>query len=175
MQIQRKIMFHIGAIRWCFYELTLFGDPTMDIWTAIPTNIVANYPASVSIGITQITFQTDAPFARIGIMQDGELIGRAVAGSDGNATVSLFEPISQAIPLDVSIIAHNRNRHQGNIVIVSDQPYVIYNDHIVNDPTGNNNGIADFGEDITLDMTLENVGNQNAYNVTATLIFNINY
>jgi len=70
----------------------------------------------------------------------------------------------------VSIIAHNRNRHEGNIVIVSDQPYVVYNDHMLNDPTGNNNGVADFGEDITLDMTLENVGNQNAYSVTATLV-----
>ncbi|MCD4731158.1 MAG: hypothetical protein K8R74_11180, partial [Bacteroidales bacterium] len=165
----------VGAIRWCFYELTLFGDPTMDIWTAVPTNIVANYPASVPIGSSQIVFQTDAPYARIGIMQDGVLIGRAVAGADGNATVSLFEPISQAIPLDVSIIAHNRNRHEGNIVIVSDQPYVIYNDHILNDPTGNNNGVADFGEDITLDMTLENVGNQIAYNVTATLICTDSY
>ncbi|MBL7104731.1 MAG: hypothetical protein ISS18_10400 [Bacteroidales bacterium] len=161
---------NVGAIRWCFYELNLFGDPTMDIWTDVPTDIVATYPSSVSIGATQITFQTDAPYARIGISQNNELIGRAVAGANGNVTVTLFNPISLTDPLDVSIIAHNRNRHQGNIVIVSNQPYVIYNDHILNDPTGNNNGIADFGEDITLDMTVENVGNQNAYNVTATFI-----
>ena len=164
-----------GAIRWCYYEINLFGDPTMDVWTAVPTDIIANYPASVSIGSSQITFQTDAAYARIGIMQDSILIGRAVTGASGDITVNLFDPISQATPLDVSIIAHNKNRHQGNIVIVSNQPYVIYNDHILYDIAGNNNGIPEFGEDITLDMTVENVGNQNAYNVNATLVISDPY
>ncbi|MCD4696419.1 MAG: lamin tail domain-containing protein, partial [Bacteroidales bacterium] len=54
-------------------------------------------------------------------------------------------------------------------------PYVVYNDHILNDPTGNNNGEADYGEDIELDMTLENLGSDPAYNVTATLICTDSY
>ena len=32
-----------GGLRWCCYELNVLGDPTMDIWTAIPTDIVATF------------------------------------------------------------------------------------------------------------------------------------
>ena len=155
-----------GVIRFCAYELNLFGDPSMDIWTATPTNISANYPASVPIGSSTIAVQTGTEGARIAILQNDELIGRGVANSSGNATVQLFSSISTAQPLDISIIAHNKNRHYGTIFVVSDQPYVIFDNYEIND---GNNGVAEFGEDITLDMSLNNVGNQNAYSVNVTI------
>ncbi|MBC8526418.1 MAG: hypothetical protein H8D22_06050, partial [Candidatus Cloacimonetes bacterium] len=156
-------------IRWCAYELNLFGDPSMDIWTAVPEPIAATYPSSVPIGAIQITFQTDTPFARIALVQNDELIGREVADENGNALVNFFSPIDDPEVIQVSIIGHNRTRYQGSIVVVSDQPYVIYNSHTINDSYGNNNGEPDYGEDIFLNMTLENVGNQTAYNVNAQL------
>ena len=149
------------VIRWCAYELILFGDPTMDIWTAQPTEMNVSYPVSVSIGTSQITFQVDTPGARVAVMQDGELIGRSV-NIIGTTVVNLFSAIDTAQPLTVSVIGHNKIRHEGTIVVVSDQPYVIFNAYEIN-------GVAEYGEDITLDVTLENVGNQNAYNVLATL------
>ncbi|MBN3034643.1 MAG: hypothetical protein JW861_03600 [Bacteroidales bacterium] len=164
-----NISSHSGAIRWCYYEINLFGDPTMDIWTALPTNINATYPPSVPLGATQVSFQTDAPYARIGLMQNGILIGRAVADASGDATVIFFDPVAQVSDISVSIIAHNRNRHQGTIVVISNQPYVIYNDHQVHDASGNGNGIPEFGEAITLDMELKNVGSVTATAVNATL------
>ena len=53
--------------------------------------------------------------------------------------------------------------------------YVAYNSNNIKDAAGNNNGLVDFGEDITLDMTLENLGSLPAYNVNATLICNDSY
>ncbi|MBE9492433.1 MAG: hypothetical protein IMY70_06080, partial [Bacteroidetes bacterium] len=159
-----------GAIRWCFYELNLFGDPTMDIWTAIPTDITANYPAAVLMGSSQITFQTNAPFARIGVLQNGEIIGRAIADASGLAIVDLFDPIVSTDILSISIIAHNKNRHEGNIVITSDVAYVIFDSYEINDEAGNNNGLLDFGEDVLLSLGAYNVGVQIATNVNITLI-----
>ncbi|MBL7047117.1 MAG: T9SS type A sorting domain-containing protein, partial [Candidatus Marinimicrobia bacterium] len=156
------------VIRWCAYELTLFSDPTMDIWTAIPTEMNPTYPPSVPIGSSQIFFQTGTSFSRVGILQNGELIGRGVANMLGNVTVSLSAPISNPQPLEVSIIGHNKIRYQGTIIVVSDEPYVIFDSYQINDD-GNGNGLADYGENISLDMTLENVGNQPAYNVLATI------
>lgn len=158
-----------GVIRWCAYETNLFGDPTMDIWTDTPADIVATYPASVSVGISQIAFQTNTPFARIGLMQSGSLIGRGLADASGNATITLAGPISNVDPISVSIIGHNRNRHQGNIVVISDQPYVVYQSNQINDASGNNNGQLDPGEVVTLNLGLQNVGTQPATNVNVTL------
>ncbi|MBN1337831.1 MAG: hypothetical protein JXA03_00830, partial [Bacteroidales bacterium] len=158
-----------GAIRWCFYEINLFGDPTMDIWTAVPTAITATYQPSVPLGTTQISFQTNVPFGRVGIMQDNQLIGRVVLGADGNGTVTLFDPVTQVDDLSVSITGHNKIRHQGTIFVISNEPYVIYNSYLIDDSQGNSNGMVDYDETIALGMELANVGNMPAQNVTVTL------
>ena len=44
-------------------------------------------------------------------------------------------------------------------VISPNTPFVIYNTHSINDPTGNNNLEVDYNELIELDVELNNVGN----------------
>jgi len=156
-------------IRWTVYETNLFGDPSMDIWTDTPTNIDADYLAGVPIGSTEIPFNTDAPGARIGLVQNGVLIGRAVADASGDATVELFDAISVSDPVSVSVIAHNRHRHQGSILVLTNQPFVLFNSYQVHDNSGNNNGQVDFGESIMLGLGVKNVGNQPATGVVVTL------
>lgn len=168
-------MMNDSYCRWVAYQTNLFGDPTMDIWTALPTEIYANYPPSVPIGSSVIQFQTDAPFARIALVQNGELIGRCETDDTGITELTTFAPIQSVDGITVSIIAHNKLRHLGNIVVVSDQPYVIYNSHIIDDELGNDNQQPDYGEEIHLDVTLYNVGNQPAYNVVASLGSNDEY
>ncbi|MFC2107180.1 C25 family cysteine peptidase [Bacteroidota bacterium] len=158
-----------GGLRWCCYELNVFGDPTMDIWTAIPTDILAAYPLSLPMGATQITVTSDAPFCRVGIMQDSILVGRAIADANGIAVLTFFNPISSPGELNVSLICHNRNRHEGTISILENQPYVAYNSHTINDPTGNNNNLPDYGETMFLSMEMINMGDQDAHNVTVTI------
>jgi hypothetical protein len=155
--------------RWAFYEITLFGDPSLDVWTDTPTDISASYPSSIPLGTTQISFNTDTPDALIGLIQNNELIGNGITDSYGDVTINLFTPVSSIETISASIIAHNKNRNQGDIIVVSNQPYVIYESYQINDSSGNGNNQADFGESILLGMTLENVGNQTAYNVDASL------
>ncbi len=154
--------------RWVAYETNLFGDPSLDIWTAVPTDIIASYPVSITIGSSELPFETDAPYARIAVMQSGVLIGRAVADDDGNATVT-FATLTDPAPLDVSIIAHNKNRHTGSVLVVSNQPYIIYQYYSIDDEQGNGNGVPDYGESILLSLALRNVGDQPAANANVTL------
>lgn len=154
--------------RWVAYELNLFGDPTMDIWTETPTDIVADYPVSIPIGSSSLTVSTDAPFARIGLTHQGELIGRGVADESGNATIT-FPMITNPAPIDISIIAHNKNHHTGSILVISDQPYIIYAYHQLNDVLGNWNGQIDYGESVYLSLALTNVGDQPSYNTMVTM------
>ena len=158
-----------SAIRWCFYELNLFGDPSMDIWTAIPTDFAATYPASVPIGLSQLAVQTYVPFARVALVQDDVLVGRAVADEFGEVIVNLFSPIISPLPISISIIGHNKNRLQDNIVVVSDEPYIIFDSKVINDDAGNGNGLLDYGEDVFLSVGLKNVGNQPTSGVVATI------
>ena len=151
-------------MRWACYETNLFGDPSLDIWTDIPDDIEASVPVSVSIGVSQISIQTNVNNARVAILQDGELLGRGLTGFNGMLNLNLEEPISSPSPLDISIIAHNYNRYEGVIIVVSDQPYVVYQGYTLNDSAGNNNGLPDYDEEISLDLQLYNVGNQNALN-----------
>ena len=165
----------MGAIRWCFYETNLFGDPTMDVWTATPVDMIATYSPSISIGATQMTFQTDAPYARFGLMQNGIMIGRGVADINGDAIIDFFDPLSDPENIQLSIIAHNKNRIENEIIVITNQPYVIYNYHDESDTAGNGNAILEFGEIIHNSIALKNIGTEPAMSVVATLSSNSQY
>jgi hypothetical protein len=49
------------------------------------------------------------------------------------------------------------------------QPWVIYDSHIINDSQGNGNGQMDFGETILLDVAMKNIGDTPATQVNVTL------
>jgi hypothetical protein len=154
-------------MRWTAYELNLFGDPSMDIWTESPQAITVSYPASINIGSSFVEFQTNSPFARIGLSQNGTLIGRAVTDIAGMASVEFFEPVSSPDLISVSLIAHNKTRHTGTMSIVTDIPFVLFESYELNDPNGND--MIDFGELVELGVGLKNVGSQLATGVTVTL------
>jgi len=156
-------------IRWAYYELTLFGDPSLDVWTATPEDITALFTPSIQMGTTEVNFQTDAPYARIGLIQNGELIGNGTADANGDADIEFFEPVITPELISVSIIAHNKNNFSSDLVVISNEPYVIFESYNINDQAGNGNSLPDFDESITFDMSLQNVGNQTATGVTAVL------
>jgi hypothetical protein len=155
--------------RWAFYEITLFGDPSLDVWTAVPDDITADFPSAVMIEATEIQFETDAPGARIGLIQENELIGRGIADESGNLQLFLFNPLSSQENIQVSITAHNKNRLTGTIEVTSNEPFIVYNSFLISDSTGNSNNAADYGETIDLSIELRNLGNQPADNVNALL------
>lgn len=155
--------------RWVAYETNLFGDPTLDVWTAQPQDITATIPPSIIIGSSHLIFDITIPAARIAIMQNGELIGRGLTDQNGFADVEFFDLITSTEPITASIIAHNYNRLTQEMIVISDQPYVVFNQCNINDNTGNGNGELDYNESILLDMTLINVGDQPSSAVTANL------
>jgi hypothetical protein len=165
-----------NGLRWCCYILNVFGDPTMDIWTAVPTAIAADYPAAVPLGATEITFQTDAPGARIGLMQNGNLIGRGLTDANGDLVLELFSQLKAIDSIQVSMILHNRTRHLGNIVVVAGQAFVCYESHSINDTlTGNGNGLPEYGETSKLSLRVNNMGQQDATDVTVSISSNDPY
>lgn len=160
------------VIRWCAYETNLFGDPTLDVWTAAPENINCNYYPSISLGDEQFNIETDCPDARIGITQNGALIGRTLTDDSGNATVNFFNPVNTKDSLTISVIAHNKFRHLGTVYVVDNEPYILFNEYQIDDSQGNNDGKADYGETINLSVSSINIGTQPGTDITLTLSTN---
>ncbi|MCF7920307.1 MAG: T9SS type A sorting domain-containing protein [Candidatus Cloacimonetes bacterium] len=158
-----------SVVRWCCYELNLLGDPTMDIWTAIPGDMEVSVPAAVQIGMSEISISTNVTGARVGILQDGTLLGRGITNSNGDVNVILDDPLLSPEPLDAVITAHNYNRWEGVIIVVSDQPYVIYEAHTLSEITGNGDGLADYNETLSMNLELHNLGTQPATGVEITV------
>ncbi len=48
-------------------------------------------------------------------------------------------------------------------------PWIVYESHNINDPSGNNNGLVDFGESVTVDLELYNWGDTDAQDVNITV------
>ncbi|MCF7911305.1 MAG: T9SS type A sorting domain-containing protein [Candidatus Cloacimonetes bacterium] len=151
------------------YGTNLFGDPSLDIWTAEPEDIIATLPLFVPLGASQISIQTSIAGARVAILQDGLLLGRGLTRASGILNLELDLPVDSTAYLAVSIIRHNYNRYEAEIEVVANQPYVIYQSHSLDELSGNGDGLADYGETIILDMELSNIGMEDADNTTINL------
>jgi len=151
---------------WEIYHL--MGDPSLMIYFSQPPVTTANYNSSMLTGTTTFTVNTD-PYAYVAISKDGVLHGAAIADPTGLAEVSLT-PIVVPGTADVVVTRQNGQPYIGTVpVITPSGPYVSMSDHQINDAAGNNNGMADFGENITFHVELENVGTDPAYYVNAIL------
>ena len=155
--------------RWCAYELNVFGDPSMDIWTAVPEDIAVAAQPVIAFGNSNFRVFTDAPYARIGLVQNGELVGRGVADDEGFLDLQLFDPVNSTDTLTLSVIAHDRNRFTQDITVIQDQPYIALNIVSFDDQAGNNNAKLDYGETIAATVEMKNIGDQTASGVNVLL------
>ncbi|UCE67206.1 MAG: immune inhibitor A [Candidatus Zixiibacteriota bacterium] len=148
----------------------IFGDPSLQIYTADPVPMTVNHAGAVIFTITQFDVITNTAGALCALYHNGVLYGSAYADSSGTAVIDIDEqpPLGETITLTAT--AYNKLPYEAPIqVIAPSGPYVVFDSCAVNDPAGNNNGLIDFGESILLDMQLENVGLDTAFNVVAVL------
>ncbi|MCK5775330.1 MAG: T9SS type A sorting domain-containing protein, partial [Bacteroidales bacterium] len=106
--------------------------------------------------------------AMIALSVEGELIG--IAQSTGGSTNVNF--ISQIPGTDIKIVITKQNyfRHMGYIMVIAPEgPYVVKTNYVIKDAQGNNNGLVDFGETISLDFGVKNLGTEEATNIVASL------
>jgi hypothetical protein len=149
------------------------GDAFTVLYSEVPQYLTVNHAPVLLSGASTFTVTANTG-SFIALTVNGVILGTA----DGTGS-----PVSITIPsqnpgdvMVVTITKQNYYRYSSNVdVIPPSGPYVVYNNHSINDASGNNNGEADFGESILLDMTLENMGSSTAHNVIAMLICNDPY
>jgi hypothetical protein len=106
--------------------------------------------------------------ARATLSMDGATLATAVV-TGGVATLQ-YAPINTLGTATLTVTAFNCLPYIAGLdVIPAEGPFVVFGSADINDPTGNNNGLADYGETIDLSVELENVGITNAENVVVTI------
>lgn len=163
-----------GALRWNFYDINILGDPTLSLWTDEPVSISATYPNTLVVGattadVTVTSGGSPAENFRCALLSDGELLGAGITDALGEAVIT-FDPLTTPGEATLIISGYNCLPTEYQITIIpGNNAFVIYSAHTIDDSQGNANGIIDFGESISVDLTLGNVGALQAENVVATL------
>jgi len=84
---------------------------------------------------------------------DGEILGSAIV-EGGSATIT-FTELSSVGTADFVVTAFNYIPYISTIdVVPASGPYIVYTSNIVNDASGNNNGLIDYGEKYLLTVEL---------------------
>jgi hypothetical protein len=147
---------------------TIFGDPSVYVRTMTPSTLVATHPPVAILGATSFSVFTGVNGARATLSLNGEILGSGIIAAS-HVTINYTSPLMPDT-MDLVVSAFNHIPYIVRIpVIVPNNPYLVYQSHAVNDHQSNSNQQADFGETFSLDLTVENVGQQPAGNVTLTL------
>jgi hypothetical protein len=118
-------------------------------------------------GSSNFTVQADDQ-SFIALSVDGEIIGTA-QGTGSPVDINIMPQIPGTM-VDIVVTKTNFFRYENSLPAISpNSPYVIYEDHLLNDGDGNGNGLMDYAESGMLNMTLQNIGSVEAENVSVVL------
>jgi len=151
---------------WQAYNV--LGDPSLVPYYTEGEDNEVSHMAIVPIGLT--TYMVSAmPGSYVAISKDGVLHGSALVDETGEVEVPI-EPILSSGMVDIVVTKPQYIPYMTQVPAAAlVGPYVVLGGFTINDASGNNNGLADYSENISLDMTLENVGADPSADVTATL------
>jgi hypothetical protein len=140
---------------WQAYNV--LGDPSIITYnTQGAPNDVTHMPI-VPIGLDY--YEVEAiPGSYVAISKDGVLHGAALVDASGQVEVPL-EPVLSSGMVDIVVTRPQTIPYMTQVPAAAlEGPYVVLDSYEVNDASGNNNGLADYGESISLHITLKNVG-----------------
>lgn len=164
-----------GALRWCFYDCNVLGDPAMAVWTDNPFTPNVSYSQAITVGstTTTVTVQNNSQpvlGATCAIIKNGQVVGRGETNSSGIAYVEFDPIVTEPGTADLYVSGGNCKPTSYSLEFIpANGAYILYQSVIVNDATGNQNGIPDYGETVSLSLTLQNNGVSDATNVTVSL------
>jgi hypothetical protein len=147
---------------------TCFGDPSVMVRTAVPTELTVTHDPVLFIGASQMTVMTSVEGARATLMYDGAAIA---TGTIQGGTLTLnFAQLNNVGTATLTVTAFNHTPYIAEIdVIPAEGPFVVLKDFTINDESGNGNGHADYDELIRLNLVMENLGVEDAVDVSFSL------
>lgn len=146
----------------------LFGDPTLLIRTATPTQLTVSHDDQLLFGTESISFTCPVENAKITITHNNDIISSGRI-SNGTLTLPLSQDLVATDTIHILAAATNYFPYEADVVIIpSNGPYLSSGNFVIHD-NGNNDGNADYRESATLDLPLTNIGNEATNNIQLVL------
>jgi hypothetical protein len=146
-----------------------FGDPSTVIYLTEGQENEVSHLDYLPIGHQQYTVRA-LPGSYVGISMNGVLHGAAMTGESGEVVVPI-QPVLAAGDVRIVVTKPQHIPYIADIPAVAlEGPYVVLQEFVIDDGSGNNNQQADFGENISLTITLVNVGDEATGEVEVTLV-----
>ncbi|MCF7920306.1 MAG: T9SS type A sorting domain-containing protein [Candidatus Cloacimonetes bacterium] len=143
------------------------GDAFTRVYSEVPQDLTVMHDAVLVSGATFFTVSVDEG-ALICLSVDNEILATEI-GTGEPQTITI-EPQMPLEIMDLVITKQNYYRFDTPILVIPpDGAYIVYNDVTVDDSIGNDNGLAEYGESVLLDLTFENIGNDPGVDVVATI------
>ena len=164
-----------GALRWNFYDLNILGDPMLSVWTSEPFEPEVDYMAELIIGITETSFAVSyagEPLAgyRCHLRQNGQILGVGETDANGNAVIVFDQALNETGEASLVLVGQNILPLELPVTIIPNEgPYLIWESMEVVDEQGNANGEADYGETVSLNIGIKNIGSEDIENVMAQI------
>lgn len=134
-----------GALRWCFYDCNVLGDPDMSIWTAELWEVDVNFPSAITIGQESYSLHISSSGNPVkgldaALVMDGVLYGIGSSNFLGNVEMSL-DPVFTNVGLaKLYVSGFNCTPQEFDVqVIPSEGAYVILEECDIDDASGNIN------------------------------------
>ena len=137
-------------------EFHWFGDPTMEMWTAAPSDITANYPQTINVGSTQIQIDCAEENAVVCLFKDGEILGTAqtLMGS----VIINFPVLTDLGTISLTITKHNFLIFEEEITIVSEDTFIICDEATFTETGFYNDGSLQSLDTLNVNISLTNIG-----------------
>jgi len=154
---------------WEIYHL--MGDPSLMPYFGVPQSLMVSLERELLRMGDESLMVTTEPYACVALSRQGKLLDATYADAQGKADLA-FAELSSPGRATLVVTAQNRRPYVKEVVVSpNNQPYVVPQEVVFNDSSGNDNGRVDFGETLYLDVTLKNVNDSlDAIAVTDSLV-----
>ncbi len=134
-----------------------FGDPTLNVRTAVPQPIVVSHVYTITVGTSSFIVNCNLDGAYVALTLNNQIISTGIV--NGGSLQLNFTTINIIDTIKVTVTGFNLMPYFADVLIVpASGPYVVYKSDSSNDVTGNGNGIIEYNETVSIDLTLKNLG-----------------
>ncbi len=155
-----------------YYGFTTIGDPSMNLWTAIPRRISVHHDSLLHVGADSLTVtvtQNTAPVesAYVCVLMDTSIYETGYTTTNGQITFAV-QPDHPGV-ISLTVTGHNLYPYEADVPVTDTSAYLIPAWHWLNDSLGNRDSLPGPGETILLMIKVRNLGPSSARSVWAVL------
>lgn len=153
-----------------FRTWILFGDPTLQVRTAVPQYLAVSHDEALFVGVPSITITSEVENAKVTVTKGNDIIGVGRI-QNGEFTLDLDGIYLPTDTLHVLATATNYLPYEGTIRFIPNEgPYVLVTDMNLTDEhlmfvNNQPNNLPEFGKVMKVTPQIVNIGNNTASNV----------